>query len=59
MTVICNAWTNCNCAKQVATRISDNQQVVQARTHRLVQLSPVTKIQRYQDRLGQFGQVLT
>ena len=40
------------------TRISDNKQVVQARTHRLVQLSPVTKIQRYQDRLGQLDKLL-
>lgn len=40
------------------TRISDNKQVVQARTHRLVQLSPVTKIQRYQDRLAQLDKLL-
>ena len=40
------------------TRISDSNQLVQARTHRLVQLSPVTKIQRYQDRLGQLDKLL-
>ena len=40
------------------TRISDNKQLVQARTHQLVQLSPVTKIQRYQDRLGQLDKLL-
>ena len=44
--------------QSLRTRISDNQQVVQARTHRLVQLSPVTKIQRYQDRLGQLDKLL-
>ncbi|RRN47648.1 exodeoxyribonuclease VII large subunit [Streptococcus halitosis] len=40
------------------TRISDNKQLVQARTHQLVQLSPITKIQRYQDRLGQLDKLL-
>ena len=44
--------------QSLRTRISDNKQVVQARTHRLVQLSPVTKIQRYQDRLGQLNKLL-
>ena len=44
--------------QSLRTRISDNKQVVQARTHRLVQLSPVTKIQRYQDRLGQLYKIL-
>ena len=44
--------------QSLRTRISDNQQVVQARMHRLVQLSPVTKIQRYQDRLGQLDKLL-
>jgi len=44
--------------QSLQTRISDNKQVVQARTHRLVQLSPVTKIQRYQDRLGQLDKLL-
>ena len=44
--------------QSLRTRISDNKQVVQARTHRLVQLSPVTKIQRYQDRLGQLDKIL-
>ena len=44
--------------QSLRTRISDNKQLVQARTHRLVQLSPVTKIQRYQDRLGQLGKLL-
>ena len=44
--------------QSLRTRISDNKQVVQARTHRLVQLSPVTKIQRYQDRLVQLDKLL-
>ncbi|WP_261009943.1 exodeoxyribonuclease VII large subunit [Streptococcus mitis] len=44
--------------QSLRTQISDNKQVVQARTHRLVQLSPVTKIQRYQDRLGQLDKLL-
>ena len=44
--------------QSLQTRISDNKQIVQARTHRLVQLSPVTKIQRYQDRLGQLDKLL-
>lgn len=44
--------------QSLRTRISDNKQVVQARTHRLVQLSPITKIQRYQDRLGQLDKLL-
>ncbi|MDU6723421.1 MAG: exodeoxyribonuclease VII large subunit [Streptococcus mitis] len=44
--------------QSLRTRISDNKQVVQARMHRLVQLSPVTKIQRYQDRLGQLDKLL-
>ena len=59
MTVICNAWINYNCAKtKFANTDSDNKQVVQARTHQLVQLSPVTKIQRYQDRLAQLDKLL-
>ncbi len=44
--------------QSLRTRISDNKQVVQVRTHQLVQLSPVTKIQRYQDRLGQLDKLL-
>lgn len=44
--------------QSLRTRISDNKQLVQARMHRLVQLSPVTKIQRYQDRLGQLDKLL-
>ena len=44
--------------QSLRTRISDNKQVFQERTHRLVQLSPVTKIQRYQDRLGQLDKLL-
>ena len=44
--------------QSLRTRISDSQQIVQARTHQLVQLSPVTKIQRYQDRLGQLDKFL-
>lgn len=44
--------------QSLRTRISDNNQLVQERTHQLVQLSPVTKIQRYQDRLGQLDKLL-
>ena len=44
--------------QSLRTRISDNNQLVQARTHRLVQLSPITKIQRYQDRLAQLDKLL-
>ncbi len=44
--------------QSLRTRISDNKQVVQARTHHLVQLSPITKIQRYQDRLAQLDKLL-
>ncbi|MFS9297242.1 exodeoxyribonuclease VII large subunit [Streptococcus oralis] len=44
--------------QSLRTRISDSKQVVQARTHQLVQLSPVTKIQRYQDRLAQLNKLL-
>ena len=44
--------------QSLRTRISDSKQLVQARTHQLVQLSPVTKIQRYQDRLGQLDKLL-
>ena len=44
--------------QSLRTQISDNKQLVQARTHQLVQLSPVTKIQRYQDRLGQLDKLL-
>ncbi|NMD83313.1 exodeoxyribonuclease VII large subunit [Streptococcus sp. WB01_FAA12] len=44
--------------QSLRTRISDNKQVVQARTHQLVQLSPITKIQRYQDWLGQLDKLL-
>ena len=44
--------------QSLRTRISDSNQVVQAKTHQLVQLSPVTKIQRYQDRLGQLDKLL-
>jgi len=44
--------------QSLRTRISDSNQLVQARTHQLVQLSPITKIQRYQDRLGQLDKLL-
>ncbi|TMR44598.1 exodeoxyribonuclease VII large subunit [Streptococcus pseudopneumoniae] len=44
--------------QSLRTRISDSKQIVQVRTHQLVQLSPVTKIQRYQDRLGQLDKLL-
>ena len=44
--------------QSLSTRISDNRQLVQARTHQLVQLSPITKIQRSQDRLGQLDKLL-
>ncbi len=44
--------------QSLRTRISDSKQIVQAKTHQLVQLSPVTKIQRYQDRLAQLDKLL-
>lgn len=44
--------------QSLRTRISDNKQLVQARTHQLVQLSPITKIQRFQDRLTQLDKLL-
>ena len=44
--------------QSLRTRISDNKQLVQARTHQLVQLSPITKIQRYQDCLSQLDKLL-
>ena len=44
--------------QSLRTRISDSKQLVQARTHQLVQLSPVTKIQRFQDRLTQLDKLL-
>ena len=44
--------------QSLRTRISDNKQIVQARAHQLVQLSPIVKIQRYQDRLGQLDKLL-
>ena len=44
--------------KSLQTRISDSNQLVQARMHQLVQLSPITKIQRYQDRIGQLDKLL-
>ncbi|MHA3042654.1 exodeoxyribonuclease VII large subunit [Streptococcus sp. 517s] len=44
--------------QSLRTRISDSNQLVQSRTYQLVQLSPVTKIQRYQDRLSQLDKLL-
>ena len=44
--------------QSLRTRISDSKHLVQARTHQLVQLSPVSKIQRYQDRLSQLDKLL-
>ena len=44
--------------QSLRTRISDSKHLVQVRTHQLVQLSPVTKIQRYQDRLSQLDKLL-
>ena len=44
--------------QSLQTRISDSKHLVQARTHQLVQLSPITKIQRYQDRLAQLNKLL-
>ncbi len=44
--------------QSLRTRISDSKQLVQAGTHQLVQLSPITKIKRYQDRLGQLDKLL-
>ena len=44
--------------QSLRTQISDSKHLVQARTHQLVQLSPVPKIQRYQDRLAQLDKLL-
>ena len=44
--------------QSLRTRISDSNQLVQAMTHQLLQLSPVPKIQRYQDRLVQLDKLL-
>lgn len=44
--------------QSLRTRISDSKHLVQSRTHQLVQLSPVPKIQRYQDRLAQLDKLL-
>ena len=44
--------------QSLRTRISDSKHLVQARTHQVVQLSPVPKIQRYQDRLAQLDKLL-
>ena len=44
--------------QSLRTRISDNKQLVQARTHRLVNYHH-NQNQRYQDRLGPVGQAPT
>ena len=44
--------------QSLRTQISDNKEKLQIRRHKLMQLSPVTKIQRYQDRLEQMDKLL-
>ena len=44
--------------QSLRTQISDNKEKLQIRRHKLMQLSPVTKVQRYQDRLGQMDKLL-
>ena len=44
--------------QSLRTQISDNKEKLQIRRHKLVQLSPVTKVQRYQDRLEQMNKLL-
>ena len=44
--------------QSLRTQISDNKEKLQIRRHKLVQLSPVTKVQRYQDRLEQMDKLL-
>ena len=44
--------------QSLRTQISDNKEKLQIRRHKLMQLSPVTKVQRYQDRLEQIDKLL-
>ena len=44
--------------QNLRTQISDNKEKLQIRRHKLMQLSPVTKVQRYQDRLEQMDKLL-
>ena len=44
--------------QSLRTQISDNKEKLQIRRHKLVQLSPVTKVQRYQNRLEQMDKLL-
>ena len=44
--------------QSLRTQISDNKEKLQIRRHKLMQLSPVTKVQRYQDRLEQMDKLL-
>ena len=44
--------------QSLRTQISDNKEKLQIRRHQLMQLSPVTKVQRYQDRLEQMDKLL-
>ena len=44
--------------QSLRTQISDNKEKLQIRRHKLVQLSPVTIVQRYQDRLEQMDKLL-
>ena len=44
--------------QSLRTQISDNKEKLQIRRHKLMQLSPVTKVQRYQDRLEQMNKLL-
>ena len=44
--------------QSLRTQISNNKEKLQIRRHKLMQLSPVTKVQRYQDRLEQMDKLL-
>ena len=44
--------------QSLRTQISDNKEKLQIRRNKLMQLSPVTKVQRYQDRLEQMDKLL-
>ena len=44
--------------QSLRTQISNNKEKLQIRRHKLVQLSPVTRVQRYQDRLEQMDKLL-
>ena len=44
--------------QSLRTQISNNKEKLQIRRHKLMQLSPVTKVQRYQDSLEQMDKLL-